>query len=230
MSVTIIRLLAVILFLLIIRSLYLLAVNRIRQQGTDHLGYVFYATSDIYACSALVNIHRLRFLFHTKNSIYLLVTTAVSDAYKEKAKERYNVIVIEHAAPPLATGGAPYYHDVLLKLVSFKLHHWAPQLRKIIVLDSDQIILRTLDDIFTQIPPGVEVAGAHAYWLTDKPIVTSAMIVVSPSEPLWERMNSSLANVMPDQYDMDVINSMFQDEIMLLPGNFVTLNSHWETK
>ncbi|KEF50987.1 uncharacterized protein A1O9_12964 [Exophiala aquamarina CBS 119918] len=205
MSVRLSRGLTMISLLLIIRSIYLLAVYRNRPQGTDHFGYAFYATSDNYACSALVNIHRLCFLFHTKFPIYLLTTTAVSQAFKETAKERYDVTVIEHAPPPLAVGGAPYYRDVLLKLV------------------------RPLDEIFTQIPPGVEVAGAHAYWLTDEPVATSAMIMVSPSEPLWERMNSSLASVMQDQYDMDLINSMFRREIMLLPGNYVTLNSHWET-
>ena len=195
----------------------------------DSFAYVFYATSNLYACSALVNVHRLRRLFRTPHPIYLLASNGVSKAYVSIFWERYNVTIIEHQPPPLPPNSAPYYQDVLLKLVSFGLHHWAPRVKRIIVLDSDQLILRSLDDVFTKVPPEVEVAAPQAYWY-DEPFATSALMMVSLSEPLWERMNSSLVSIAADKYDMDIINAEFKDEIMLLPGEYVTLNSHWETK
>jgi hypothetical protein len=222
-------LLALSFLLLIINTFSLSEVSRILKQGTAQFGYVFYATTDLYACSALVNVHRLRFLFHTKHPVYLLASSGVSDVYKERFRERYNVTVIEHEPPPLAGDSSPYYRDVLLKLISFNILNWAPQLRRILVIDSDQIILKPLDGVFAQYPPDVEIAGAHAYWLPDDPIATSAMIMVSLSTELWRRMNSSLTNITTSMYDMDLINSMFRGEMMLLPGNYVTLNSHWET-
>ncbi|EXJ89753.1 hypothetical protein A1O3_02820 [Capronia epimyces CBS 606.96] len=200
--------------------------------GGDELAYayayVFYATSNLYACSALVNMHRLRHLFQTQHPIYLLVSSRVSAKYRRQFQEHYNVTVIEQEPPPLATESAPYYRDVLLKLVSFKLHRWAPQLKRIIVLDSDQLVLRSLDELFTQIPPHVELAAPHAYWLPGEPGATSAMIVVSPSEPLWRRMNDTMASIAARQYDMDLLNAEFRHEMTLLPGQYVTLNSHWE--
>ncbi|KEF53650.1 uncharacterized protein A1O9_10050 [Exophiala aquamarina CBS 119918] len=223
-------LLALLLLLVILHSFYLFAGAQNPEQVATHFAYVFYATGDIYACSALVNIHRLRHLFHTKYPVYLLASSAVSDTYKEWSREQYDVTIIEHEPPPLAGQSSPYYHDVLLKLVSFNLLEWAPQLRRILVLDSDQIILKSLDDVFTQVPLNVEVAAAHAYWFSGDPGATTAMIMVSLSAPLWARMDSSLKNITEDVYDMDLINSMFRGEMALLPGNYVTLNSHWETK
>lgn len=222
-------LLALLLLLLIIHSFYLFAVDSSPRQVVTHFGYVFYATSDIYACSALVNIHRLRHIFHTKYPVYLLASSAVSDTYKERFRERYSVTIIEHEPPPLAEQSSPYYRDVLLKLVSFNLLEWAPQLRRVLVLDSDQIILKSLDDAFTRVPSNVEVTAPHAYWLLGEPGATTAMIMVSLSASLWARMNASLTNIKEDMYDMDLVNSMFKGEMTLLPGNYVALNSHWET-
>lgn len=222
-------LLALLFLLLVITSFTLSRVDRISKQGAVQFGYVLYATSDLYACSALVNVHRLRYLFHTKHPVYLLASSGVSEVYKERFRDLYNVTVIDHQPPPLAEHSSPYYRDVLLKLVSFNLLNWAPQLLRILVLDSDQIILKPLDGAFARYPPDVEVAAPHAYWLPNDPIATSAMIMVSLSTRLWGRMNSSLTNITRDMYDMDLINSMFKGEMMLLPGNYVTLNSHWET-
>lgn len=194
----------------------------------EDFAYVFYATTNLYACSALVNIHRLRHLFQTRHPTYLLVSADVSAPYRATFEEDYGVTIIEHEPPPLVPGGAPYYRDVMLKLIGFKLHHWAPRLRRIILLDSDQLVLQSLDHLFTQVPEDVEVAAPNAYWLLDEPIATSAMMVVSLSEPLWQRLNHSLTNLVGDTYDMDLINAEFKDDMMLLPGNYVTLNSHWE--
>jgi alpha-N-acetylglucosamine transferase len=98
--------------------------------------YVFYATNDDYACSALVNVQRLQTLFHTTARIVLLATSSVSDPFLAAFRAR-NVTVFIHEAPPLADGSVDYYQDVLLKLISFKLHHFDPSLKRILVLDAD---------------------------------------------------------------------------------------------
>ena len=90
----------------------------------------------------MVNIHRLRRLFHTPHPIYLLVSDAVSIRYKTVFRQRYNVTVIEHEPPALPAGSAPYYKDVMLKLVAFKLYVWAPMVKRVIVLDGDVLVLR----------------------------------------------------------------------------------------
>ncbi|KAF2767467.1 hypothetical protein EJ03DRAFT_337685 [Teratosphaeria nubilosa] len=47
----------------------------------DGFAYVFYATADSYACSVLVNIHRLHNLLHITYPIHVLVSSAGSQVY-----------------------------------------------------------------------------------------------------------------------------------------------------
>ena len=109
--------------------------------------------------------------------------------------------------------------------------------------------LTGLDSLFGRVEGGlVDVAGPHAYWLGGGggavTSVTSAMMVVQLSEALWARMEAALERVKlesrVDVYDMDLINQEFfkpgrgwdgggdGDNGLVLPGEFCTLNSHWE--
>nr|KAK5446121.1 hypothetical protein LTR18_004040 [Exophiala xenobiotica] len=248
--------------------------SRNRDHGDDEFAYVFYATSNLYACSVMVNIHRLRRLFHTPHPIYLLVSDEVSIRYKSVFRERYNVTIIEHEPHALPMGSAPYYKDVMLKLVAFKLYVWAPMVKRVIVLDGDVLVLRSLDSLFgrveleletgqhggvdSDVDVDVDVAAPHAYWLGGPVLgVTSAMMMVRLSEGLWARMEAMLEGVRlesrVDVYDMDLINQEFfgaggpdgdgdgdgegkgdrnghghGHDGLVLPGEFCTLNSHWE--
>jgi hypothetical protein len=206
----------------------------------------------------MVNIHPLRRLFHTPHPIYLLVSDEVSIRYKTVFRERCNVTIIEHEPPALPTGSAPYYKDVMLKLVAFKMYVWAPMVKSVMVLDGDVLVLRNLDSLFGRVElleqghGGVNVAAPHAYWLGGPVLgVTSAMMVVRLSEGLWARMEAVLEGVRlesrVDVYDMDLINQEFfkpggpdgdgdgegkgdrhGHDGLVLPGEFCTLNSHWE--
>lgn len=43
-------------------------------------------------------------------------------------------------------------------------------------------------------------------------------------------MDSELKAPAIGQFDMDILNTMFENTILLLPpGNYATINSHWET-
>jgi hypothetical protein len=186
--------------------------------------YVFYATNDDYACSALVNVHRLQTLFHTTARIVLLATSSVSDPFLTVFRAR-NVTVFIDEAPPLADGSVGYYKDVLLKLVSFKLHHSDPSLKRILMLDADQLILRPLDDVFGF--PEVDVAAPRAYWV-GKETASSTFMLVMLSERLWRRIEVAMRDIKSDRYDMDLINEVLGWEMMLLPGHYASINSHWE--
>jgi hypothetical protein len=191
---------------------------------SSSFAYVFYATNDNYACSALVNVHRLQTLLHTPSRIILLATSSVSEPFLTAFRTR-NVTIINHEAPPLAHGSVGYYQDVLLKLVSFNMRHFEPSLRRIIVLDADQLILKPLDDLFGL--PAVDVAAPRAYWL-GKEAASSTFLLVSLSERLWRRIERAMNEIQSDKYDMDLINDVLGWELMLLPGHYAAINSHWE--
>lgn len=186
--------------------------------------YVFYATNDEYACSGLVNVQRLQTIFHTTARIVLLAAPAVSEPFLAAFRAR-NVTVFIHEAPPLADDRVPYYQEVLLKLVSFKLHHFDLSIKRVLVLDADQLILRPLDDLFGL--PEVDVAAPRAYWV-NKDAASSAFLLVTLSERLWQRIETAMHEIQSERYDMDIINDVLGWELMLLPGCYVALNSHWE--
>lgn len=124
------------------------------------LAYVFYATEDNYACSCLVNIHRLRNIFNSTIAIHILVTSAVTNPLIDAYRAR-NVTVHVETPPPLAVPEGGYYQNCLLKLVAFKMHRLAPHLKRILVLDSDQLIMKPLDHLFEGLPE-VDLAAPRA--------------------------------------------------------------------
>ena len=186
--------------------------------------YVFYATQDDYACSALINIERLQRKFNTRHRIIILISTSVSEPMRQALAE-HNATVVLHDVPPLAENGASYYRDVLLKLVAFKLHLIDPSLRRVLIMDADQLILKNLDDLFYL--PDTDLAAPRAYWI-QRDFISSTFMLISLSNRLWSRVREAMDTIQPDTYDMDLINTLFGDVVMMLPGNFVTINSHWE--
>lgn len=188
--------------------------------------YVFYATQPDYACAVLVNIDRLQKIFNTGHRIIVLVRPDLATPYLT-AFTGLNATVIPYSPPRLADEQIGYYHDVLLKLVAFRLHHYIPSLKRILVLDSDQLILQPLDHVF-DLPP-VDVAAPRAYWGEDGTGFTSAFLLVTLSDRVWDRMAQELETIRQNVFDMDLVNAMFKQTVLMLPGDYATLNSHWET-
>lgn len=215
-------------------SLNTTAIAPPRSQNADHpvppdfsvspFAYVFYATQDNYACSVLVNVYRLNNVFNTSHRIIVLVKPDLPSLYLT-ALTAQNATVIPYEPPPLADSNVPYYQDVLLKLVGFRLHHYIPSLKRVLILDSDQLILQSLDHVFGL--PEVDIAAPRAYWQSEG--FTSAFILVSLSDRLWDKVSNSLFNIDHDVFDMDLVNKLFGKTLLVLPGDYATLNSHWET-
>lgn len=214
-------------------SLNTTAIAPPRSQNADHLvppdfslspfAYVFYATQDNYACSVLVNINRLNNVFNTSHRIIVLVKPDLPTSFLT-ALTAQNATVIPYEPPPLADSNVPYYQDVLLKLVGFRLHHYIPSLKRVLILDSDQLILQSLDHVFGL--PEVDIAAPRAYWQSGG--FTSAFILASLSDRLWDKVSGGLSNIEADVFDMDLVNKLFAKTLLVLPGDYATLNSHWE--
>lgn len=172
----------------------------------DHSGfaYVFYATADSYACSVLVNIERLQYL-HARYPVHILASSALSQPYLD-AFEAHGAVVHIEEPPPLPASRSGYYDDCLLKLLSFKLHQLSPGLQRVLVFDSDQFIMRNLDDLFTALPT-VDLASPRAYWL-GKDVLATTFMMISLSDRLWDAVSDALSHLEEGDFDMDVINKL----------------------
>jgi hypothetical protein len=107
------------------------------------------------------------------------------------------------------------------------MHHIDSTLKRVIVLDSDQLILKPLDRLFDTDDLNVDLAAPRAYWIA-KETFSTAFLVVTLSDRVWRKVETALENVRINQYDMDMANELFGEEVLMLPGNLVALNSHWE--
>ncbi|KAH7307952.1 nucleotide-diphospho-sugar transferase [Stachybotrys elegans] len=188
--------------------------------------YVFYATEENYACSVAVNLYMLRHVFNTPHQLIVLVSDGVTAEYNNIFSD-LGAKVIPLTPPPLHPSSVLYYEGCLLKLLAFKLHLLDPTVKRALVLDSDQLILHSPDSAFRL--PSTPFTAAPAYWISNRTL-TSACMLIEPSEALWQPMDAALTSIKPDKYDMDVINELYGDIEDPMPGNFLALNSHWEDK
>ncbi|KAF7196007.1 Glucose N-acetyltransferase 1 [Pseudocercospora fuligena] len=206
--------------------------------------YSFYATNDQYACSVLVNVYRLQQDLRSQIPIHVIASSKVSQAYISAFEERGVTVHIEQP-PSFPAGAGGYYIDCLLKLLAFKLHRLAPGLRRVLAFDSDQLIMQNLDHLFSGLPV-MDLAAPRAYWIV-KDFLASTFLMISLSDRLWEDVDKALSTIGYGKFDMDLINDLLGayasidglaemrlltlipgDQVMMLSGEYVTLNSHWE--
>jgi hypothetical protein len=149
----------------------------------------------------------------------------VSESYIGAARDKEVVVHVQNP-PKQAEGRHGYYADCLLKLVAFNIHTVAPDLKRVLVLDSDQLILKNLDSLFEQLP-NVDIAATRAYWIA-KDFLSATFMMIEPSDRLWKLVSGALSDLEYNQFDMDLVNNVFGDTAMVLSGEYATLNSHWE--
>jgi alpha-N-acetylglucosamine transferase len=138
-----------------------------------------------------------------------LITQDLSSTYVSALKSTGATISLQ--TPPALNDGSEgfaYYHDCLLKLLTFKMHHIDSTLKRVIVLDSDQLVLKPLDHLFDMDDLNVDLAAPRAYWIA-KETFSTAFLVITLSDRTWRKVETALENVRVNQYDMDMANELF---------------------
>jgi alpha-N-acetylglucosamine transferase len=86
--------------------------------------------------------------------------------------------------------------------------------KKVLSLDSDATLLRPMDELFL-LPAESKVAMPRAYWLEDK--LCAAVMLASPSEFEFGRIQARLREGQPEEYDMEIINALYGDSCLVFP-------------
>ncbi|KJK84888.1 hypothetical protein H633G_11292 [Metarhizium anisopliae BRIP 53284] len=197
---------------------------RVYSTPSAYNAYVFYAHSDNYACSVLVNAHILQHLMGTRYRIFAIISDGISRTMQDALAAK-NISLIKETPLPLHANSIPYYEGCLLKLAAFRMHEYDSSIQRLLVLDADQLILRNLDMIFdTQM---TDFMAPTAYWISNDTI-TSTCMLIQPGKPMWDRVKAAAKSIKSDKYDMDLINDLFAERGDRLSERYVTLNSHWE--
>ncbi|KAI8653994.1 hypothetical protein LRP88_01964 [Fusarium phalaenopsidis] len=185
--------------------------------------YVFYATDNTYACSVLVNVHILRKTHETKRRIIVLVSKDVSSKYHSSFKS-LSAEVIQRKPMGLHPEANKDYKNSLLKLEAFRLPEIDPSLKRLLVVEGDQLVLKDLDHLF-DLPPA-DIYAPRAYWARDE-LFSSTLMLIQPTPEMWNDIKEMIPNLQPNQLEMDVINDIFSGKAAPIPESYVVLNSHW---
>jgi len=102
--------------------------------------------------------------------------------------------------------------DSYTKLLAFNL----TQFDRVLALDADSVVLQNLDDLFLfQKAP---LAMPYVYW--GEPTgwsFSSQMLLITPSASSFQLIESEIKKAKPDEYDMDILNSLFKNKILQIP-------------
>ena len=185
--------------------------------------YVFYASSDVHACSVLVNIHRFQNAFNVRLPIHVLASPNVTDDYLEALRSTKVAVYTDLAR--LDTPNMSNDRELsMLKLAAFDIHSLDPSLKRVLALDGDQLIMKNLDRLFEQFPTA-NIAAPRAYWIPNQ-FLASTFMMINLSDDLLRVAERVLNNTLSDNFELDRISGSVE-RVAILSGEYVTLNSHW---
>ena len=103
------------------------------------------------------------------------------------------------------------WSDSYTKLLAFN----QTQYTRVLHLDSDSILLRNLDELFSI--PSTPVALPRAYWL-GQPTLASHIMVITPSTSTFSTVLDAINNQAQfGTYDMEIVNNLFGSSCRILP-------------
>lgn len=120
-----------------------------------------------------------------------------------------------------AQKGDSTWRDSPTKFHSFALTEWT----RVLVFDSDSLVLNSMDHYF--LSPPAPVAVPRAYWLNAKDtemakqILGSHVMLIEPNEARHRKILAEAER--SGEFDMEVVNKMFRDSAMILPHRRLAL-------
>ncbi|KAJ4269492.1 N-acetylglucosaminyltransferase [Fusarium torreyae] len=199
-------------------------VDDIDDVDWSRFAYIQYVTNEDYLCNSVMifeALHRLgskadRLMMYPKEMLSPDAERSSSHGGKLliRARDEYNVtlqpIEIQHR-----DGQDDTWADSFTKLLAFN----QTQYDRVLSLDSDSMILQPMDELF-QLPPS-PVAMPRAYWLyaenPPKKILSSQIMVIQPDKVEFERIEHKMNNIGPNDYDMEIVNSLYLDSALIIP-------------
>ncbi|CDM29982.1 CAZyme family GT8 [Penicillium roqueforti] len=213
----------------------------------SRFAYTQYATNEVYMCNCLMvfeALHRLgsraeRVLFYPEE--WDLIVEDEFDRVSQlllEAKLKYNVMLIPIKIEGVQDGSnsdsRASWDTSTAKLMAFGEHEYD----RVIHLDSDVILLQTMDELFF-LPP-TTVAMPRAYWLLPDKLLSSLMVVIEPSLREYLALTDVTAptqngqvdiNLTDHRYDMELLNRRYGDSAMVLPHRqYGLLSGEFRTK
>ncbi|KAK1962496.1 glucose N-acetyltransferase [Colletotrichum sublineola] len=187
----------------------------------SRFAYVQYVTDSHYLCNSVMFFERLDHVKSKADRVMMYPSTMLDPQAKDgdtvdaklliRARDVYGVklvpVTVQHRESTDST-----WADSFTKLLAFN----QTQYERVLSLDSDSTLLQNVDELFL-LPPA-PVAMPLAYWLyPEKDILSSQIMLVTPSAAEFERVKANIDSARKDEYDMEIVNTLYRDSAMILP-------------
>jgi hypothetical protein len=181
--------------------------------------YVTYATSPDHVCNSLMLAESLHRLGARPDTLILYASELVSDPDTNTPITRLlhqaTQMYAAHVQPvdllsSTSSKADPMWAQDFTKLLAFNQTKY----KRVLSLDSDATLLRPMDELFL-LPAESKVAMPRAYWPNDT-LCTSVMLA-SPSETEFARIQARMSESNPKEFDMEIINALYGDSCLVIP-------------
>ncbi|KAF2129843.1 glycosyltransferase family 8 protein [Dothidotthia symphoricarpi CBS 119687] len=209
-----------------------------RSKGDDALNvnwanyaYSLYATDSATLCHAVILFDTLKKLGSKADRV--LFYPQYWDTKVESSRDRDSQLLVMardkykvklHPIKLLSVEGRTKdawtgtWSQSVTKFMSFSLAYYD----RVIALDSDVTLLKSIDELFL-LPP-TPMAMPRAYWTTNKPWpLTSMLMVIKPDLDEFEKFKQTIRIggtgrlIDEHRFDMELVNERFQDSALVLP-------------
>lgn len=185
---------------------------------TDY-AYCQYVTTVDYLCNSLMIFESLQNVRSKAARVMMFPQEWVLDETTEegrllsKARDDFHVVLqpieVQHFKTEEEKDNT--WSDSFTKLLAFNLTSY----KRVLSLDSDATVLQSMDELFL-LPPS-PVAMPRAYWLPEKPTLSSQLVLVQPSELEMNRVLEAFQNRSEDEFDMEIVNNLYGSYCTVLP-------------
>jgi len=183
--------------------------------GVDWSQYAYcqYVTTPKYLCNSLMIFEALDRVGARAAKVMMYpeswITTDNNQTAQliRKARDQYGVqlspVHVQHLS------GDETWADSFTKLLAFN----QTQYKRVLSLDSDATVLKSMDELF--LLPSAPVAMPRAYWLENT--LSSQIVLIEPSEFEFKRIQDAFAQRGLDDFDMEIVNKLYGNDSIVLP-------------
>ncbi len=202
--------------------------------------YVFYTSNSYYFCPALINVYRLvhDVKIDLKETDIVILTTDDWKIGLDMCTRKCfgaNLKIIRVPPAPKGLGVNSKYEQCYVRFEALKLY----QYKRVIILDSDGLVLKNMDHLFHLDLEGNSIAASLAYWLPQRPWLTSILLVLEPSKSISDLVHTYLNKenltyvakyASGNTYDMDILNFLFlrENRTKILPRYYALLDDYFK--
>ncbi|KAJ5772943.1 hypothetical protein N7457_007839 [Penicillium paradoxum] len=204
-----------------------------KQIDWSRFAYTQYATERPYLCNSVMMFETLNRLGSKADRVLMYSSewsmAEDADTYESNllryARDRY-AVKLKPIEVQMRPGNDKTWAKSYTKLLAFNQTEYD----RVLNLDSDATILRTMDELFFL--PSSPVVMPLAYWVEhEKPKLTSAMILIQPSVAGFHRTMDAISRANCSMFDMEIMNLMYGDTNLTIPHRpYILLTGEFRSK